>query len=144
MKKCSSCKTDKEEDCFHNNNFKKDGLASECKECKKNNYIIRRDADDGTLKKKETENRKKRSLRIKQFVYDYLLNHPCVDCGENDPIVLEFDHISDKSESISVMVKNRKTIKSIQQEINKCEVRCSNCHKRRTAKQFGWYKNIVK
>jgi hypothetical protein len=29
---------------------------------------------------------------------------------------------------------------SILAEINKCEIRCANCHRRRTALQFGWPK----
>jgi hypothetical protein len=30
----------------------------------------------------------------------------------------------------------------IQEEINKCEVVCANCHKRRSAKRMGnWYKD---
>ena len=29
---------------------------------------------------------------------------------------------------------------SLKQEIAKCEVVCANCHRRRTAKQFGWYR----
>lgn len=65
-----------------------------------------------------------------------------MDCGENDPIVLDFDHIdeNDKSYSISDMLKQRFAWSKIELEIKKCEVRCANCHRRRTAKQFAWYK----
>jgi hypothetical protein len=70
---------------------------------------------------------------------DYFLTHPYVDCGESDPVVLEFDHLRDKSYNVSALLRawswNR-----VLQEIEKCEVVCANCHKRRTAKQFGWWK----
>lgn len=86
-----------------------------------------------------------RKTRNAQFVWDYLLNNPC-KCGENDPIVLEFNHIDPtvKSDNISDLVKKTHSIKSIQSEILKCEVMCANCHRRHTAKQFDWHKNIVK
>lgn len=79
-------------------------------------------------------------LRIK--LWDYLDTHPCVDCGEDDPIVLEFDHIdpSTKLHAVSHMLSTKFLWKEIEDEIAKCEVRCSNCHKKRTAIQFGWYK----
>jgi 5-methylcytosine-specific restriction endonuclease McrA len=62
-----------------------------------------------------------------------------VDCGEKDPIVLEFDHIHSKKANVAAML-NHHGWPAIQQEIEKCEIRCANCHRRRTAKQFGWFK----
>jgi hypothetical protein len=70
---------------------------------------------------------------------DYLTSHPCVDCGECDPVVLEFDHVrGDKVANVSKMVRDRPW-SAILQELEKCEVRCANCHRRRTARQFGWH-----
>ena len=80
--------------------------------------------------------------RNREYVDRYLKNHPCVDCKESDIIVLEFDHIGDqKIDAISVAIRNCWAISKLQAEIDKCEVRCANCHRRKTAKQFGWYKN---
>lgn len=77
---------------------------------------------------------KRNSLR--EYVKKYLQNHPCVDCGESDTIVLDFDHVyGKKTRSISAMVSSAGySVKRIQEEINKCEVRCANCHRRKTVK----------
>ena len=71
----------------------------------------------------------------------YLLNHPCVDCGETDPLVLDFDHRdpSMKSNEVSRIVYHRPW-RLVIEEIEKCDVRCANCHRRRTARQFAWSK----
>jgi hypothetical protein len=37
------------------------------------------------------------------------------------------------------MVKDHYSIARIKEEIEKCDVRCANCHTRRTAHQFGWW-----
>ena len=42
-------------------------------------------------------------------------------------------------EPIAKMVGNYEW-SSIEEEIAKCEVRCANCHRQRTALQFGWPK----
>jgi len=84
-----------------------------------------------------------RKTETLQFIMDYLKEHPCIDCGEKDPIVLEFDHVRDKKyKAISHMVNDCCSVETINKEIEKCEVRCANCHRRKTAKDFGWYKRI--
>jgi hypothetical protein len=72
----------------------------------------------------------------------YLSRHPCVDCGEDDPVVLEFDHIdpTTKMFEVSILMKRRVGWCRVRTEIEKCVVRCANCHRRRTAIQFGWRK----
>jgi hypothetical protein len=70
------------------------------------------------------------------LLIEYFAEHPCADCGETDPVVLEFDHLSDKSFNIGAKLTNY-TWKAILAEIEKCEVVCGNCHKRRTARRQG-------
>lgn len=67
------------------------------------------------------------------FIYEYLRSHPCVDCGETDPIVLEFDHISPKGHRISLCSMS---LERLIAEVAKCKVRCANCHKRRHSKRI--------
>ena len=56
----------------------------------------------------------------------------CVDCGESDPVVLEFDHLRDKEFGIAQGLRDRDW-QSVLDEMAKCEVVCANCHRRRTA-----------
>lgn len=68
----------------------------------------------------------------------YLSTHPCIDCGESDPVVLDFDHIdpATKTRSIARMLSGHVKWENILKEIEKCEVRCANCHRRRTKIQI--------
>ena len=77
----------------------------------------------------------------RELVAEYLEAHACVDCGETDPTVLEFDHRdpATKSETIGRLV-HVGTRRELIAEMAKCDVRCGNCHRRRTAAQFGSYR----
>jgi hypothetical protein len=66
----------------------------------------------------------------KEYRDEYLKTHPCVDCGEDDIIVLIFDHQRDKLQEVSYFCRLGLLQKMID-EIAKCEVRCFNCHVRR-------------
>ncbi len=72
---------------------------------------------------------------------EYLLLHPCVDCGEPDPIVLEFDHRDRSTKGTTVAnIMRYSAWSQVEAEIRKCDVRCANRHRRRTARQMGWGK----
>jgi hypothetical protein len=71
-----------------------------------------------------------------RFLLEYFRSRPCVDCGEHDPLVLEFDHLGDKRFTIGRALPDR-SWESLLAEIEKCEVVCANCHRRRTARRLG-------
>ncbi len=73
----------------------------------------------------------RRKLRV--MVDLYKTCHPCVDCGEADPIVLEFDHVrGEKVANVGTMVGVGRAVQAVLDEIAKCDVRCANCHRRKT------------
>lgn len=56
-----------------------------------------------------------------------------MDCGEEDPIVLEFDHVrGEKIAHVARMLTTARPLQMVQAEVAKCEVRCANCHRRVT------------
>jgi hypothetical protein len=80
-----------------------------------------------------TENRQK--------LYIYLSKHPCIDCGETDLRVLEFDHLrGNKSANIARLLHNAVSWATIEKEIAKCEVRCANCHRIKTNERGNWWR----
>jgi hypothetical protein len=56
----------------------------------------------------------------------------CVDCGNKDWRVLEFDHLGDKESGVSRMIATNLSLGRIMAEIDKCEIRCANCHRIKT------------
>lgn len=136
MKYCNKCKTLKNDNEFHSRNKALGTFSSNCKICRKLIHKQHYQANRNNYKEKSLETKN----RNREFIIEYLKLHPCIDCGEKDPIVLEFDHLSNKSKLISKMVNDGNCIKSIQKEIDKCVVRCANCHRRKTAKDFNYYK----
>ncbi len=80
----------------------------------------------------------KQKLMLERTMYliEFFETNVCVDCGEKDPVVLEFDHLRDKSFAIGPQL-SRRSWQSILDEMEKCEVVCANCHRRRTARRRG-------
>lgn len=95
-------------------------------------------------KEHHVENVKANTRNAKQlareFVYQYLLAHPCTSCGESDPRVLEFHHIGEKDKEVGRMIAQGYGTDAIAKEISQCTVLCANCHRRLTAKEMNWYK----
>jgi hypothetical protein len=138
MKICISCKTEKDLTEFTKNRSKKDGYNTSCRECKRKHQQAWY-AKSSTAQKKRVFERNKRirGTLLKQL-FDYLTEHPCVKCGEADPVVLEFDHLRDKTTEISNLIARSYSWERVLEEIAKCQVLCANCHRRKTAIDQNW------
>lgn len=135
---CKKCNKEKlEEDFPPNGGGRKNSYCRVCKREYDKEFYAR------TIEKRR-ERKKVNSKIIRDrntsYIRQYLEKNCCVDCGEKDPIVLEFDHKYDKKYNIADMTTL--SIEYLRQEIDKCEIRCANCHRRKTAKQFGWYSRV--
>jgi len=82
---------------------------------------------DGAQARKRLVGRERTMLLIAFF-----REHPCVDCSESDPVVLEFDHLGDKDFAVCSNLAERNWETTLA-EMDTCEVVCANCHRRRTA-----------
>lgn len=85
-----------------------------------------------------------RYVQNRQRLRAYLSSHPCIDCGQTDIRVLEFDHVhGNKSASITNLLKNVAPRETIEAEIAKCEVRCVNCHRIKTSERGNWWRHHI-
>lgn len=137
----SNCEVPIELQEFNKNKAKKDGLNSICRECSKKKskeyYNLNKDVQKQQIYASRTIRRR---IAVK-FVRDYATSRGCVDCKERDFLVLDFDHVrGQKYKNISVLLTDGASIEVIERELEKCDVRCANCHRRRTAQQQNWYK----
>jgi hypothetical protein len=144
MKACVVCGSLKNEEEF---DWKVSGRTrqSTCKLCSRVRWNAWYAKNKDSRSSISLATRKERRVKLRRInaglLLRYIQNHPCVDCGETDWRVLEFDHLRDKKYCISEMISNFKW-ESIEREIEKCVVRCANCHRRRHAIELNWFADI--
>lgn len=142
---CTKCEKEKDVSEFRVRNKDKGTYSCWCKLCysvhEKNTW-----KNSSSRRQSNYEKCCERRDRNRKFVFEYLVAHPCVKCGEKDPVVLTFDHIDPSKKEFSIAVAAQKTmsLNKIKNEISKCNVLCANCHHRKTAEQFGWYRFVNK
>jgi hypothetical protein len=84
---------------------------------------------------------KTKNLDVRKYVFEYLKTHPCVDCGESNVLALEFDHLHSKKFDIGTALGgNTKLASRVKEEIKKCVVRCSTCHRIKTHMEINSWK----
>ena len=77
---------------------------------------------------------KARNAGLRIWLAEYKLEKGCIDCGYNENSdALEFDHVRGKKANIGALVPAGKN--AVLKELEKCEVRCANCHAIITAKR---------
>ncbi len=141
-KRCTKCKIEKPISQF-SFKIKTRGLRQyQCKKCSRKLLRSHYNRNKTYYVEKARKRNDRIKLEILNFIQGYLLEHPCIDCGETDPVVLEFDHKhkKDKFKEVSLLIRGRYPIQIVKDEMQKCEIRCANCHRRKTAKQFNWFK----
>jgi hypothetical protein len=90
----------------------------------------------------EARRKRERAETRTKYLIEFFRSNPCSDCGETDPVVLEFDHLRDKRFEVTNQFASRNW-QEILDEIAKCEVVCANCHKRRTARRAGYLRAVL-
>ncbi len=133
MKKCNTCGRTLDESRFNRSGSR---LQPKCKECKAA-WSREKYQKDKSFTRLHNETFKERNRAL---MVGYLLEHPCVDWGEADPVVLEFDHIRGVKDGDVCVLFGRRSWENLLIEIAKCEVCCANCHRRRTAKRSGHFR----
>lgn len=139
--RCSSCHLEKPTACFSFSHQLRGTLNSYCRAChaayRHAHYVANK---PDYVRRAIAQGRRRREVNRRE-VLRYLSAHPCVDCGIANPVVLEFDHRDPdlKLMDVATMMMSRRWPRVLA-EIAKCDVRCANCHRRRTARQFRWSK----
>lgn len=138
-RKCYRCNEIKDITDFAIRNKKQARRQYECSACRKllkrQQYLKNKDA---WIKRTSERNTRIRQ-ECREKIWDYLLTHHCVDCGERDRRVLQFDHVRGvKKAGVAQIVNRGNGWNSVLREIAKCEVRCANCHTKQTWERAGW------
>lgn len=137
MKTCNKCLEEKSLDQFAWRSKAKGTKQSYCSPCKK-------DMDAANYSSNEQRRLSTAATQIElrnrnlTYMRDYLREHPCVDCGESDIRVLDFDHLKDKVDNVTNLARLPCSIERLKDEIDKCEVRCANHHRIKTYERAGW------
>lgn len=109
---CTKCGKELPIDSFNWRDKKKGTRRSECKVC-------------------HSDYMKTKYQEKKELVNNLKRNQCCAKCGDNRAYVLDYHHIDPniKEMNISRMLSNRSNINHVIQEIDKCIILCSNCHR---------------
>ena len=127
MKICSKCSEYKNLTNFYiRNNLP----TSACKSCERKRVVEWQHNN----RSKRRMQRIRRKKTVTKLVLEFLLNNHCVDCEEDDPYVLDFDHINPdtKHKEVSTLISQEASWNRVKKEMDKCQIRCANCHRKKT------------
>jgi len=138
-KRCPKCLVGKSIYEFATRGVKPYRPSSYCRECQRvycRAHYARNKVEHNTRRRKH---QREYARRNRQLFKAFLVGKTCVDCGNANPVVLEFDHVRGRKQyEVSIMISAGFAWRRVLAEIAKCEIRCANCHRIKTAAQFGW------
>lgn len=130
FRRCSKCQIEKENiyEFYRAKSLGRSGFRSVCRNCENVDCKeYHKKTKSKRLKYKELYNKELRELSIS------LKSNPCKDCGKTfHHCAMDFDHVKGKKiENIANLVHSGKK-QLFLEEVEKCELVCSNCHRVRT------------
>ncbi|HEX6035472.1 MAG TPA: hypothetical protein VFY83_13605 [Anaerolineales bacterium] len=138
---CSKCGKEKDIEEFPLRNRFTQRRQAHCKDCSlamgRDWYQRNKDYQKANARKHSTEYRD----ALREYLHKYLRSHPCEQCGESDPVVLEFHHVGEKDMTISEMITRITSVERLKEELKKTQVLCANCQRKVTAKERGWFRS---
>ncbi len=128
-KTCSKCLKE-----FPLSSFNKKGksLTARCKSCLSEDAKL---AFTKPARRKQVVQAVARRRRVLAQMINDLKSQPCADCNVSyPPYVMDFDHKdpSQKLENVAQLTSRGWSADRIKEEIQKCDVVCANCHRKRT------------
>jgi hypothetical protein len=138
LKICAECKIEQTLDNFASNKSKPDGKSDKCRTCKKAYNVEYYKRTKHIHNPSRHVRREFMREQAKTYVRK-LKSAPCTDCNNTYHFMaMDFDHVQDnKVRDIADMVRHGATIKTLAEEISKCELVCAVCHRLRTAYRLG-------
>ena len=129
FKTCYKCGTSKPLFDFNKSKSRKDGVQSICRPCSKevNNSGYKQNPNRA---KSVKENRDKTKKRNKRLINRYKSMCGCKFCGEKTIVCLDFHHLDPSIKEDNLSKMDAVSIGKIKEEIRKCIVVCSNCHRK--------------
>lgn len=81
-------------------------------------------------RRKERERQQVARGKIRSMINGIKEDAGCRDCGEKHPACLQFHHKDPTTKlfRINIAVAQKKPLRLIMEEIQKCEILCANCH----------------
>ena len=138
-KRCSACQQSRPLADFNIRRASRDGLQPICRSCNRAKarryYAEHREQHVRVIMARKAQIRR----ATLQRVADYLAANRCADCGEGDLRVLDFDHRPgvEKRADVMKLVQDGYSWARVMAEIEKCDVRCRNCHAKVTYERMG-------
>lgn len=128
-KACTTCKVVKALAEFGNSRAGKDGKRWSCRTCEAA-YYQQYLAGPGVRRlRNKVKSVRKKTMRKH---IDALKEGPCLRCGYTfPPYCMDWDHTDSagKVESVSRALDNSMPVAQILEEVGKCQLLCSNCHR---------------
>jgi hypothetical protein len=119
------------------------GLQARCRKCHAEYTRANYQSNKQAYKDRARRNAARYLSKTQELIVDYLTKNPCVDCGNQDLRVLQFDYRDPllKRANVVDLMRRGSALSRIREEIALCDVRCANCHSIRTAEQFGTWRH---